>query len=110
MNESESQIQYTAEDIRQNKAIAALAYLLFFLPLIVCPDSPFGKFHANQGLILFIVSFVGGFVLGIIPILGWALMPVFWVAIMILAILGIVNAFNGKAKTLPLIGTYTLLK
>jgi uncharacterized membrane protein len=110
MNGSESQTLYTYEDIQQNKLISALAYLIFFLPLIVCPDSPYGKFHANQGLILFILSFVGGFVLGIIPIIGWALMPIFWLAILVFAILGIVNAFNGKAKELPLIGKYTLLK
>jgi hypothetical protein len=36
-------------DIEKNKTMAGLAYLLFFLPLVACPDSPFGRFHANQG-------------------------------------------------------------
>ena len=53
-------------DIEKNKTMAGLAYLIFFLPLIVCPDSKYGKFHANQGLLLLITSIVGTVVLSII--------------------------------------------
>ena len=44
------------KDIEDNKVIAALAYIIFFLPLIVAKDSEFGKFHANQGLIYFYLA------------------------------------------------------
>lgn len=37
---------YTPEDIEKNKTMAGLAYLLFFLPLIACPESRYAKFHA----------------------------------------------------------------
>ena len=110
MNESETLDQFSDEDIQQNKVISALAYLIFFLPLIVCPDSPYGKYHANQGLILFITGFVGGFVLGVIPVLGWILLPFFSFVVVVFAIMGFINAYNGKAKELPIIGKYTLLK
>ena len=102
--------QFTAEDIEHSNVASAFAYLIFFLPLLLCSKSPFGKFHANQGLLLFIIAFFGGWVLGLIPILGWILLPFFWAGIVVLAIMGFVNAFNGKAKELPLIGKYRLLK
>ncbi len=101
---------FDPEDIEKNKVVSALAYIIFFLPLIVCPDSPFGKFHANQGLVLLIVGVVGGIVLGLIPILGWIIGIFFSIAIAVLAILGLVNTLNGKAKELPVIGKFTIIK
>ena len=91
-------------DIEKNKVMAGLAYILFFLPLVACPESRFGRFHANQGLILLLISIVGGIVLGIIPIIGWIIMPIFYIAVMVLAIMGLVAGLNGQAKKLPLIG------
>lgn len=110
MNEQESISQFTEEDIEKNKVMAALAYLIFFLPLIACPDSPFGKYHANQGLLLLITGFVGSIVLGIIPIIGWILLPFFSLAVFIFAIIGLVGALNGKSKELPIIGKYSIIK
>jgi len=110
MNEQEVNGIYSPEDIENNKIVSALAYIIFFLPLIVCPDSPFGKFHANQGLMLFIVSVVGCTILSFIPIIGWIILPFYSLVIFIFAIMGIVGALNGKAKELPIIGKYKLLK
>lgn len=101
---------YSAEDIEKNKVISALAYIIFFLPLIACADSPFGRFHSNQGLLLLIVAVAGNIVLSLIPILGWVLMPLFSLAVFIFAILGIVNAASGKAKELPIIGKFRIIK
>ena len=101
---------FDSEDIEKNKVMAALAYFIFFIPLIAAQGSDFGKFHANQGLILLIVSVVGNIVLSFIPIIGWILLPIFNLAIFIVAILGLVNALNGKASELPIIGGYEILK
>lgn len=103
---------YDQEDIEKNKIIAGLSYIwiLFFLPLVACPDSKFGRFHANQALVLFIISTAGSIVLGIIPILGWILLPFFGIACFVFMILGIVNGVTGKAKELPLIGTIKIIK
>lgn len=103
-------ITFDNEDIEKNKTMAGLSYLLFFLPLIVCPDSKYAKFHANQGLILLIIAIVGNIILGIIPIIGWMLIPVFGLVILALGIMGLINGFGGKAKQLPIIGKYTILK
>lgn len=110
MNENESKVTFTAEDIEKNKVMSALAYIIFFLPLIVCSDSPFGRFHANQGLLLLIVGIIGSIVLSIIPIIGWILLPIFSILVFVLAIIGLINALNGKAKELPVIGKYVIIK
>lgn len=101
---------YTAEDIQKNKVMAGLAYILFFLPLVACPESRYGRFHANQGLLLLIVSIGGSIILGIIPIIGWLLLPIFYIVVMVFAILGLVNGLNGKAKPLPIFGKLQIIK
>ncbi|NLO82307.1 MAG: hypothetical protein GX094_04500 [Clostridiales bacterium] len=97
-------------DIDKNKTMAGLAYLIFFLPLLACPESKYAKFHANQALLLFIVAVGGNIVLSIIPFIGWVLLPIFAVVIFIFAIIGMINGFTGKAKRLPIFGKFNILK
>ena len=101
---------FETSDIEKNKTMAGLAYLIFFLPLIACPDSKYGKFHANQALLLFIAAIGGNIVLGIIPVIGWILMPFYALGMLVLGIMGLINGFSGKAKRLPIIGKYNILK
>lgn len=101
---------YSAEDIEKNKTMAGLSYLLFFLPLVACPESKYARFHANQALLLLIASIAGNVILGMIPIIGWVLLPIFGIAILAFGIIGLVNGFGGKAKRLPLIGKLTVIK
>lgn len=101
------------KNLEEVKIMAALAYfgILFFLPLITHPDSKFGKFHANQGLLLLIFSLVGTTVGSIIPVIGWFLiLPFVSIASLVFFIMGIVGALNKEEKRLPLIGKYDLLK
>ena len=97
-------------DIDSNKTIAGLAYLIFFLPLLVCPQSKYARFHANQALLLLIVAISGNIILGIIPIIGWILMTLFALVIFILAIMGLINGLSSKAKRLPIFGKLDILK
>ncbi|MBQ2708036.1 MAG: zinc-ribbon domain-containing protein [Clostridia bacterium] len=94
--------QFDAADINDNKVMSILCYLgwLILIPLLAS-KSRYVKFHANQGLILFIAGF-----LSIIPLVGWVISIVAF----ILAILGIINAVNGRAKQLPIIGKFSLIK
>lgn len=101
---------FDKEDVEKNKTMAGLAYIIFFLPLVACPDSAFGKFHANQALILLILGLGGSIVLSIIPILGWILLPVLSIFVLVLGIIGLVNGLGGKAKELPLIGKFRIIK
>lgn len=45
-----------AEDVKQNKKIAWLAYIIFFIPLLINRHSPFVRLHANEGLDVFFVD------------------------------------------------------
>ena len=112
---------FEKDDIEKNKTIAALAYLIFFLPLICCPNSKFARFHANQGLDLLFFSIASNIVLGVITniLLSitwrlaflWSLFyGVLSLVMLLLLILGIMNALNGKAKELPVIGKFTIIK
>jgi uncharacterized membrane protein len=107
---------FTNEDIEKNKVMALLAYILFFIPLLAAKDSPFAKFHANQGLILFLTNlgiWIISLILDFIPVIGFIIGIVAMLAhigVVILAVIGILNAVNGKSERLPLIGNYDLIK
>ncbi len=103
--------QFDPADIEANKIMAVLAYIIFFIPLLAAKESPFAKFHANQGLTLFLAAMAVSIVGSIIPILGWFLiLPVGCIVIAVLGIIGIINAFGGKAKDLPIIGKFRIIK
>lgn len=98
------------EDVQKNKLMAVLAYIgiLVIIPIICAKDSKFAKFHANQGLILFILALVCG-ALAKIKVIGW-IFGILDAVVFIFAIIGIVYAIQGKAKELPVIGNWTILK
>lgn len=115
--------QFDRNDIEQNKIIAILSYIfiLFLVPLLAAPTSRFARFHANQGLVLFICELVIGFVatiamiiLAFVPIVGgiinWCISGVLMIVFLIFMVLGIINAANGTAKELPVIGKIKILK
>ena len=102
---------FDVNDIAQNKVMGVLAYFgpLCLVPILAAKDSKFARFHANQGLVLFIVGIILS-VLFVIPLIGWILAPILSLIVTVLAIIGIINAAGGKAKELPIIGKYKLLK
>jgi hypothetical protein len=48
-------LEVDPDDAEKNKIFGILAYLVFFVPLLAAKDSPYAKYHANQGLVLFLV-------------------------------------------------------
>ena len=113
----DSTLEYSPEDIEENKIVAGITTIpfAFWLPLVVDTDSQFAKFYANQSLILtilcvvfYIINAVVGRVLWMIPLLGHILSPLFGLIVTVVALGAwlflIVNALQGKAKELPLIG------
>jgi len=121
-----------ARDAQENKTMAILAYIIFFIPLLAGTHktSPFVKFHTNQGTVLaigsvglsivlsilsailtaiFTATFAWG-ALGLILGLFGLLWSVVGIGITVLCILGIVNAAQGKMKELPVIGKFTIIK
>lgn len=106
---------YTDKDVEDNKAMAIIGYILpilFFIPLVTdAKNSPFAKFHANQQLNLLLAAIAVNIVGTIIPILGWfIILPLGSLALIVVAIIGIMNAAKGEMKALPLIGGFSLIK
>ncbi|MFY9115204.1 MAG: hypothetical protein WAO23_08210 [Dethiobacteria bacterium] len=109
------------EDAQKNKAMGILAYILFFIPIIAARDSKFAMYHANQGLILFIASIILWIVVQILSSILFSISFGLWglvttltslvsLGILILVIIGIVNAANGKMQPLPIIGGFQIIK
>lgn len=97
--------QTTQNSQNNNKIMAFLAYIIFFLPLLTTSkNDPFVKYHVKQGLVLFIAEFVV-WILGFIPVIG-LLSFILFICLFILWIIGILNALNGKQKPLPFIGQF----
>lgn len=93
--------------MQDDKIIAAIGYLwlLFLIPLLLKKNNDYCQFHAKQGLVLFVFSFII-MILGVIPILGWLIAFVGWVIIVIFALLGFVNALQGRKWEMPYLGKY----
>lgn len=108
---------------QDNKPVFYLSYLwiLFFLPLVVCPESRTGRYHANQGLLLLITNIAGNIVTailrsiifsiswrlwGLASLVGW----VWWLAMISLTVIGLINVSRNETKPLPIIGKFTLIK
>ena len=118
-------------DVQHFKYLAAAGYVCFLLPLLLAPQSRFARYHANQGLLLFILlSFVVALVillhLGVLLVgvvfrkigildfffsggfhLLQAALLISWVALLFY---GMVQAVNGQCKPLPAIGHRILIK
>jgi len=109
-------------DAEKNKIFGILAYLwiLCLVPIFAAKDSPFAKYHANQGLVLFLLEIVLSITLYIINIIIFTIMPgmsfiasilgLIQLGPLILLIMGIINAAAGKCVPLPVIGGIKLLK
>lgn len=119
----------TQEEVNNGKLMSLLAYLgiLALIPYFVEKENKYIRFHAIQGLNLFIVNmiasvaimvvaFVATF-LFIIPILGWILGGILYLVVcllpigfFVLQILGIVYALQGNAKELPVVNKLKFIK
>ena len=120
--------RFDSMDIQNNKVLAVLSYIGIFvlIPIFAGKNSPYARYHANQGLVLFLAEIIWwvfcsiiNLALGFLDIFG----PLFWIihsvvdgilgilslAFLALVIYGIVNAVTGKAKPLPFLGRFTLL-
>lgn len=122
-----------AADAQNNKAMGILAYfgILVLIPIFAAKNSKFARYHANQGLVLAICELAYSIVYGIIcAILQSVLLGNLWdamanaslyqtittilalpsIALLVFAIIGIVNAAKGEKKELPVIGKFKILK
>lgn len=112
-------------DVEQNKVFAVLSYLpplLFLVPLLAARQSKFAMYHCNQGLVLTLAAIAASIanmildqILWHIPVIGFLMITLLNLAVfagvIVLVVMGIINAVNGVCKPLPVIGErFTLVK
>lgn len=109
----------TSDERMQRKIICSLSYLfgiLFFLPLIVYPEDPFARFHANQSLVILLTVVIGEVIfgiLGVIPGVGFVfgiLCGVFGLIMLVGCILAILGVVREEKYELPVLGKIRLIK
>ena len=123
MNDTEDTTdRYQKRDVDENRAMAILAYFgpLVLIPLFAAKGSRFARYHTNQGLVLLLAAIAYSIAQTIVTIIltaiWWRLafigsiLSIVSIVFFVLMILGIINAANGRAKALPLIGGIRLLK
>ena len=122
-NTADTTADFDKADIEQNKVMGILAYLswLVLIPIFAAPKSKFARFHANQGLVLAITEIAWWIVTGVISTIlyniSWTLGSLFGTLLglvnlvfLVMLVIGIMNAVNGRAKELPVIGKFKILK
>jgi uncharacterized membrane protein len=121
--------QFDQADIANNKGISVLSYIgiLALIPYFAKKESPYAQFHAKQGMNLFVVEVAFSIVSWLLNLIKvtkyteyfsyrvtpWPISLVLGIAgaaITVIAIIGIINACSGKAKTLPLVSKIDLFK
>ncbi|MCI0533440.1 hypothetical protein L0Y49_04450 [bacterium] len=95
----------------KERQLASIAYIIFFLPLFTDKKADsFVRFHMNQAVTLLIavlalqgiVSILGSFSYDFEALFVWLLR----LFVLIMVILGILNASAGRKEALPWIGEY----
>ena len=92
----------------QPNMAAFLSYLLGWIMGIIFylveRENKFVRFHAMQSIITFGFLLVLTIVLGFIPVVGVALIPIIWIVQTILWIVLMIKAYQGEKFKLPVVG------
>ena len=103
-------VRFDKETNDQARVSSAIAYLFFFVPLVMHPESKFARYHCNQGLILLMVEFLGIIGLAEIPKVGGFLSFMFLLFCLVCMVRGMVLALQGKAKRIPFFGKLVIVE
>ena len=100
MNETQDKDQ----EIKEGKFFAIISYISFLciVALLLKKHNKFALYHAKHGLVLFVFE-VAGFIISIIPILGWLIGTLGIVLISLVSIWGILQALMGNYSRIPLV-------
>lgn len=97
-----SKMQITKDNIY---SILAYLWVLCLIPVLMKKDDVSVKFHARQGLMLFIIEVALG-IIGIIPFLGVLVSRVGGLVCLVLSVMGIINVLKGKEWKIPYVGDW----
>ncbi len=94
----------------KNRQKAALAYLLIpaLYFLFNKEEDLFVKFHSQQAVVFTIASFVVSVILGFIPIIGWALSPLWGLTCFAMWLFLMLKAYQGEEYKIPWLTDFVL--
>jgi len=95
--------------MQKNKYWAMSGYVLFFLPLLQ-PKDEFLRFHANQGLVLWLSYLLLAFIVKYQPFIGIILHFLAKIGYCLGVGYGLYHAYLGKMTPLPFIGTVKIIR
>ena len=101
------EVTMDAQEIEKGKTLAILSYIIGILCIVplIQKDNAFSLYHAKQVLLLILAAIVL-LCLNIIPCFGQIVCGVGSLALLVFAIMGLINAIKGEAKPVPLIGKF----
>ena len=113
--------RFSQEDYTSHRISGGFGYILFFLPLVLCPQSRYGRFCANQGLlglIAILLVMLSGWVLrlviGWIPLIGTLVQFFVHLVRIIISLIMMFHMylaiFKNYERELPIIGSITILR
>ncbi|GAA0480191.1 DUF4870 domain-containing protein [Salinibacillus aidingensis] len=104
-NEQQTEKSSTGMDLNVAGLLCYLAGIVTgIIFLVIEKESPFVKFHALQSIFTFLGVFVISTILAFIPIIGWMLSLLLYPLVLILWIILMVKAYQGKQMKLPIVG------
>ncbi|MDP8215215.1 MAG: DUF4870 domain-containing protein [Candidatus Euphemobacter frigidus] len=103
-----------SREVEEGKVFAILSYALsiiglpFFLIPLIMRNNEFSLYHAKQTLIIWLAGIAAGIVSGILSFIciGIVLGVAAAIFLLVLTIMGLINAAQGEEKPLPLIGQW----
>lgn len=102
---------FSAKEKEDGKLMAILSYVgvLSLVPYLAEKDNKWVRYHAIQGVNLFIIEVIL-YIIRVIPILGWIVGWLGSIVTLVISIIGIVNVCNGETKELPIVGKIKFIK
>jgi uncharacterized membrane protein len=115
--------EYSQQEVTEGKPLAAVGYVpicclpSFLVPMFAAKENKYAQFHARQGALFYLLTFgsgVGVFIFRVICLaighgLGCAgaIVVIAWSGmVLVMMVIGVINALQGQAKDLPFIGMY----
>ena len=106
MEEERKEQQVEASGSSENVyAVLSYLWILCLVPILMKKEDEFVRFHARQGLMLFIIE-IAVAIIGIVPLLG-PLVYVLGIFICgVLSVIGIIQVLMGNKWSIPVIGEW----
>jgi uncharacterized membrane protein len=103
----ETNMEHNITDGKNAAIIAYLTLIGLIVAFVMNNDkkNAFSTYHIRQSLGLMCTS-LALVVINVIPFLGWVISIMGFIVLLVLWVIGLMNAINGKEKSIPLLGSH----